>query len=119
MTALLVVMVFAGAQASAVTCELVCAASAVVSPSAGGCHADAGDATGLRVTPVLALCDHDAFGVWLTEGRQLAPKSVRVATAPTADVAGTPLVDSTNSLRVRRSESPPPLGSVRSPILRI
>lgn len=121
MTALLVVIVMAGAQASAVTCDLACAASVAVSPRAGGCHAEVGNATGLRVAPAAALCDHDAVGPWLIEVRQRAPESVTAAMVPTADAMGTnaPLIDSINSLRLRHPESPPPLGSVRSPILRI
>lgn len=119
-TALLIVMVFAGAQASAVACELVCASSAAASSIASGCHADA-DGSGFRVTPALALCDHDAVGPWLNEVSQPAPKSGRVETASTADAVWTnPLpVDANNSTRWHRPESPPPPGSVRSPILRI
>ena len=121
MTALLVVMVIAGAQASALTCDLVCAASAAVSPSAGGCHSDADDATGLRVAPVPAPCHHEAVGPWLTAVVQTGPTSVMVAAVPTADAVRTnaPPTDSTNSRRWPLPEFPPALGSVRPSILRI
>src|SRR5687768_2968994 len=115
-TALLVVMVIAGAQASAVTCGVVCAASTAVSDRAGGCHADADadDATGLRVTPVSTPCHHDSVGPWLSDVGQSAPKSVTAATVLTVDPdrTGASPTDSTISLR-RLSESPPPFGSAR------
>jgi hypothetical protein len=120
-TALLVVMVIAGAQASALTCDLVCAAAAV-SARADGCHAHTDDATGLRVAPAPAApCDHAVVSPWLAEVRQLAPKSILAAAVPTADAVGTnaPPTDSTNPRRWRLPESPPPLGSVRPSILRI
>jgi hypothetical protein len=120
-TALFVVMVIAGAQASAVTCGVVCAASAVVSDRAGGCHADVDDATGLRVTPVSTSCHHEAVGPWLTGVGPSAPKSVMAATVLTGDAIGTnaPPTDSTISLRWPLPESPPTFGSVRPSILRI
>jgi hypothetical protein len=120
-TALVVVMVIAGGQASEITCGLVCAASAAVSDRAGGCHADLDDATGLRVTPVSTPCDHAAVGPWLSEVGQPAPKSVITATVLIADAVRTNAAptESTNSLRRSTPESPPPLGSVRPSILRI
>ena len=121
MTTLLVVMVIAGAQASVLTCDLVCAASAAVSARADGCHAHPVDATGLRVTPAPAPCDHAVVGPWLAEVGQLDPKSVMAAAVPTVHTVGTnaAATDSTNSLRWLLSASPPPLGSVRPSILRI
>ena len=119
-TALLVVMMIAGAQVSALTCELVCAASAV-SDRGDGCHAEAADATGFRVVPVPAPCHHGAVGLWLTDVVQPGPKSVVAAAVLTADTVGTnpPPTDSTNPRRWPLPKSPPPLGSVGPSILRI
>lgn len=120
MTALLVVMVIAGAQASAFACELVCAGSAAVSHAEGGCHVDSEDAAGLRVVPAPAPCHYEAIGPWLTDVGQSVSTSVMAGTVPTADRAGTntPPTDSTGSLPWLRPESPP-LRSVRPSILRI
>ena len=119
-TALLLVMLIAGAQASAFACELACAAAAVSDP-AGACHVDSEDAAGLRVAPASAPCHHEAVGPWLTEVGQPVSMSVMAATGPTVDTAGTtaPPTESAYSLRWLLAESPPHLGLVRPSVLRI
>ena len=119
-TALLVATVMAGAQASAITCGVVCAASALLSRVADGCHIEADDAAGLRVTPVSTLCHDEAVGYWVSGAGRSATKSVMAATVLIADPVRTnaPPTDSTGSVR-RSPESPPPLGSLRPSILRI
>jgi len=120
-TTLLLVMLIAGAQASAFACELACAGAAAVSDPARACHVDSEDAAGLRVTPASAPCHHEAAGPWLTEVGQPVSTSVMAATGPTVDTAGTtaPPTESAYSLRWLLAESPPHLGLVRPSVLRI
>ena len=118
-TTLLLVLVIAGAQASAFACELACEGAAAVSDPASACHVHSKDAAGLRVTPVSAPCHHEAVGPWLTEVRQPASTSVMAATGPTVDTAATaPPTESAYALRWLLAESPH-LGLVRPSVLRI
>ena len=123
-TTLLLVMLIAGAQASAFACELACAGAAAVSDPASACHVDSvdsEDAAGLRVMPASAPCHHEAVGPWITEVGQPVSTSVMAATGPTVDTAGTtaPPTESAYSLRWLLAESPPHLGLVRPSVLRI
>ena len=120
MVALLIVLGIVGAQAASLTCDLLCAAPAAAGHSADGCHAQADQAAGLRLTAVPSRCDHGGLGPWLVEVGQQAPRSAIEAVVQSTDGA----VTSELSLGSVHSpwlllEAPPPLGRARSSILRI
>lgn len=121
MVALLIVLGLASAQAASLTCDLLCAAPAAASHSAGGCHANADGAAGLRLTAVPSRCDHGGLGPWLVEIGQQALRSVIEAAVQSTDGAVTSelSIGSAHSLPWLLLESPPPLGRARSSILRI